>query len=483
MGSGDHNNDSTPDSSKNKSLNQWIDFMKKVLLIDDEPDILRDCGEIIQHFGYSCITAKDSDQGIALLKQEYPDVVLTDQKMKDGTGFDVLDAVKEFNPNVPVIIFTGYGRIELAVEAMKKGAFDYLQKPVMPEMLEILLHKASEYSELCKENLMLKSQINQDMTLDNVIGKSPLVKDMIKRVLKVAKSDANVMIIGESGTGKELIARSIHKHSKRINGSFIPIDCVALPATLLESELFGFEKGAFTDAIKSKPGMFELANNGTLFLDEITELEISLQAKLLRVLQERQLRRIGGTELLDIDVRVISATNRNPDEAIKEGKIREDLYYRLNVVPIHVPPLRRRKDDIPQLIHHFFTKYNPFARIDVKEISKDAIKTLMNYNWPGNIRELENVIQQIISLADSPIIGLSELPQHLVMASNELNQEDIDIELEYKTAKEKYLEQFEKKYIKKLLEKYQGNIRQAAKMAGMSRQTLYRIMDSHKKTL
>jgi two-component system response regulator AtoC len=453
--------------------------MIKVLLIDDEPDILKDCGEIIQQFGYKCIIANDSDIGIELLKKERPDIVITDQKMKKGTGFHVLEAVNEVDPYVPVIIFTGYGRIELAVEAMKKGAYDYLQKPVMPELLEVLLHKSYEFSKLRRENFLLKSQINQDISLENVIANSILMKDLIKRMLKVAKSDTNVMIIGESGTGKELIARSIHQHSHRKEGSFIPIDCVSLPATLLESELFGFEKGAFTDAVKSKPGMFELANSGTLFLDEITEMEISLQAKLLRVLQERQLRRIGGRELLDIDVRIISATNRNPEEAIESGKIREDLYYRLNVVPIYIPPLRQRKEDIPLLIQHFFKKYNPFARIEVEEISKEAMQVLIHYNWPGNVRELENIIQRIISLADSPKIDVDALPQELVMASNEFDYEEIDIDMEYKTAKEKYLAQFEKKYVKKLLEKYNGNIRQAAKMAGISRQTLYRIMGSN----
>ncbi len=449
--------------------------MTKVLLIDDEEHILNNRSKFIKNLGYQCVTAHSGNEAIKLFEKEIPEIILTDIKMSDGDGFDVLKAAKEFDPSIPVIVFTGYGSIESAVDAMKLGAFDYIQKPVSKDMIQIMLKKASEFRNLAEENLTLKKQIKQYYKLDNVVYRSPNMTDIAKRVLKAAKSDANVFIYGETGTGKEMIARNIHLNSNRKDNPFIPLDCVALSPTLIESEIFGFEKGAFTGAYKNKPGMIELANGGTLFLDEITELETNLQAKLLRVLQEKQFRRIGGTKLIDVDVRIISATNQNLEKAIKEKKLRQDLYYRLNVVHISMPPLRERKEDIPILVQHFIEEFNPRLSNEIKGISKNAMKLLQKYDWPGNVRELRNIIEQAMSLTEKDIIDLDDLPEN-IQESDISFEDDSFLNLNFQEVKEKYLNQIYKKYINSLLKHYDGNISKVAQKAGVSRLTIYRII-------
>ncbi len=312
-------------------------------------------------------------------------------------------------------------------------------------------------------------------TLPDIIGRSQAMRDIADRIMKVAKNDVNVMISGESGTGKELIARSIHYHSTRKNAPFIPIDCVALPATLLESELFGFEKGAFTGAAQTKPGLFELADKGTLFLDEITELDSHLQAKLLRVLQERQFRRIGGKEFIHVDVRIISATNRNPETAVQEKWLRQDLYFRLNVVPIFIPPLRERKNDIEPLALHFIEKYTPFSHIDIHSISKDAMEKLKTHPWPGNIRELENTIQRMLSLTDHAVLEASDIPTEF---KNQLPAGNTGgfWQRPYKEAKAECIEEFTRTYLNRLLQKQNGNISKVAESSGLSRAMIYRLL-------
>ena len=449
--------------------------MEKILLVDDEPEILRDRSEVITSMGYHCITAETGEKAIAEIQKEIPDIILTDQNLPEKDGFAVLEAALKIDPDIPVIIFTGYGSIHKAVRAIKNGAYDYIQKPFTIEAMEIVLNRAIQLRRLKRENIILRSQISMGETLPNVIGTSPAMQKIIRRVLKVAQSDADVFIYGESGTGKELIARSLHLFSPRKEGPFIPLDCVSLPATLLESEIFGFEKGAFTGAVATKPGVFELADMGTLFLDEVTEMDPHLQAKLLRVLQERQLRRIGGQKLIDVDVRIISATNRNPEQAVENKSFRQDLYYRLNVVPIHIPPLRERRDDITQLVEHFIKKYNPFFQVENVGVSREAMQCLRNYEWPGNIRELENIIQRILSLTENETIQIDDLPDELMEQRSET--EDILIsELPYKEAKDKSLERFSKLYFCNLLKKYDGNISKVARIAGTSRGMLYKIL-------
>ena len=449
--------------------------MFTVLLVDDEIEIIKGRSKIIRDLGFECITAQNGKDAIKLIRKQRPDIVLTDIKMPGSDGFDVLTAAREFDPEIPVILFTGYGSIESAVKAMKMGAYDYIQKPVSPEILEVVLNKAIEFQQLKKENMALKTQLQENCQLENMIGQSKVMQEIARRIKKVAQSEANVFIYGESGTGKEVAAQNIHRHSHRSDKPFIPLDCVALPGTLMESELFGYEKGAFTGANSCKPGILELADRGTLFLDEITELDINLQAKLLRVLQERKFRRLGGTKTIAIDIRIISATNIVPETAVKNGKLRQDLYYRLNVVPIQLPPLRERKDDIPLLAQHFINKFNPSCAREIIGISREAIALLKKYHWPGNVRELQNIIEQVLSLAENDVICPEDLPAHLkenIMFEVEVPGET----LRFQEAKEKYLNQFCKKYVENLLHKYDGNISMIARQSGMSRWTIYRIM-------
>jgi DNA-binding NtrC family response regulator len=450
--------------------------MKKILLVDNEREILKDRSKIIRDLGYECIIARDGKKVIEIVKSEKLDLLLTDLKMPNMDGISILQETLKIKSDLPVVIFTAYGTIKSAVQAMKLGAFDFIQKPISPEVMEIVIAKAIEFGKIKEENISLKAQLKDVQKLDNMVYTSPIMRQIAKNILKLSKSQANVLIFGESGTGKELIARSIHIHSTRKNNPFIPIDCVALPATLLESELFGFEKGAFTGAIKSKPGIFELADKGTLFFDEIIELDFRLQAKLLRVLQERQFRRLGGKDIINVDTRIISATNRNPEKAIREKLLREDLYYRLNVIPLFVPPLRDRREDIPLLVHHFIKKYNPISPNEIHGVSRDAMACLCNFSWPGNIRELENIIQRVMSTAEKDIIKLEDLPEGLRGVYEELLTDEFG-KVSYKEAKDKYLKRFRKQYIKKLLKIHNGNISKVSRSAGICRNTIYRIIE------
>ena len=449
--------------------------MYKVLLVDDEIEIIRGRSKIVEDLGFKCITALNGKNAIKLVKNKRPDIVLTDIKMPNNDGFDVLKATRKFDPDIPVILFTGYGSIDSAVQAMKLGAYDYIQKPVSVEILEVVLKKAVDFLQLKKENLVLKSQIQENCQLDNMIANSKIMQDIAKRIKKIAQSDANVFVYGESGTGKELVAQNIHSHSRRCDKPLIPVDCVALPGTLMESELFGYEKGAFTGAVGSKPGLMELANGGSLFLDEITELDINLQAKLLRVLQEQKFRRVGGTKTIHVDVRIISATNIVPLKAVKDGKLRQDLYFRLNVVPIELPPLRERKDDISLLVQHFIEKYNPSTPREIIGISKEAVKCLKSYDWPGNVRELQNVVEQTMLLTENDVISPEDLPDHI--KENGMYEIELPTEtMKFQEAREKYLNEFCKKYVENMLTKCNGNISMVARQSGMSRWTIYRMM-------
>ena len=455
-------------------------MIKKVLLVDDELVILQDRSQIIKGLGYECMVARDGQEAIDLMKEDHPDVIMTDIKMPNKDGIDVLNAAREFDPHMPVILFTGYGTIASAVGAMKIGAFDYIQKPFTPENLEQVLDRAMKFRNEHYYNGNGSDKKDKKIYhLPNVIGRSDTINDLAAKIHKVSQSDANVLVYGESGTGKELIAKSIHQTSNRANEPFIPLDCISLPETLLESEIFGFEQGSFTGAIKSKPGVMELANNGTLFLDEITELDMNLQAKLLRVLQERQFRRIGGKNLITVNVRIISATNLVPEEAVRNGKLRQDLYYRLNVVPIFIPPLRDRREDIPQLVQSFIKKFNPSCPNRIEGIDKEALIYLSKYNWPGNVRELQNAIEQAMSMTENRILQIEDLPQNILEEQLEYGG-DFESESSFKEAKRNYVRTFSKKYLKDLLDKSDGNISKMARAAGMSRRTIYRMLDELK---
>lgn len=451
-----------------------MDLMRNILVIDDEPDMLENCERIIKRLGYNCITCNDSEKAIKLLESEQPDLILTDLKMPKKDGLAVIQEVKAINSELPVIVITGYGSVESAVKAMKAGAFDFIAKPFSIDHFRITVERALGQIQLKEENRNLKTQLQEAYQFNNIIGSSPAIQEVFETILKVAKSEANIVILGESGTGKDLAARSIHVNSRRSKNSFVAVDCVALPDQLLESELFGYEKGAFTGANTSKPGLIELAHRGTLFLDEIGDLGINLQAKLLRVLQERQFRRVGGTRIIEVDIRVVAATNRNLEAMTKEGEFREDLFYRLSVISLTLPPLRERIGDISVLARHFCSQFS-ISQGKRLEISPNALKILRSWNWPGNIRELKNVMERAVTFAEKNTIEVKDLPAYLISQSQGLPM-DLQESLSFAEAKKEWISQFEKKYLTDILAKHSGNVSRAAREAGIDRRSIYRLL-------
>jgi DNA-binding NtrC family response regulator len=449
---------------------------EKILIIDDEEDMLENCSRLLMKKNYTCITIDNSSEALDIVFAEDPDLVLTDLKMPEKDGVQILKEVKSYDPSILVIVFTGFATIPAAVEIMKEGAFDFITKPFSSDQLIITVERALNQRRLERENKSLRTQIETSYGLDKIIGNSEAMQNVFDMVRKVSKTDANILIYGESGTGKELISRSIHMNSNRRDQSFVPVDCVALSESLLESELFGHEKGSFTGAHLAKPGLFELADKGTFFLDEIGKMNITIQAKLLRVLQERQFRRVGGSNLIDTDFRVISSTNLDLNKAIEEGTFIEDLFWRLNVISIEMPPLRERKEDIKLLVNHFVVIFSIKNNKDIKGVSREAMEILERYNWPGNIRELQNVIERASSLSDSNYITPIDLEEHLSAGSV---SDNYDKDLPFKSAKSKWLELFEKKYFSDLLKDSKGNVSRAAQKAGIDRKTIYRIMKRH----
>jgi len=385
--------------------------MSTILVIDDKDSMREMLTASLTSEGYDVEVAGSGDVGIAKSKEKHFDVILTDLKMPDISGMEVLTQVKEHDPDTAVIVMTAYGTIETAVEAMKRGAFDFLQKPFDVDHLQMLVVRALENQRLVAENLLLREELAQSLGFAQIIGASEKMVEVSRLVQKVSPSDTAVLLTGESGTGKELFARAIHSLSGRKNKPYITINCAAIPGELLENELFGSEKGAFTSSHARKMGKFEIADGGTVFLDEIGDLEFSLQAKLLRVLQDHSFERLGGNKPIEVDVRVIAATNQNLQEAIGKQRFREDLFYRLSVFPIHVPPLRERHDDIMPLANYFVEKYSRRMKKGEKSLSREAIVILERYHWPGNVRELENTIERSIILAE----GKKIKPEHLAI--------------------------------------------------------------------
>lgn len=439
----------------------------KVLIVDDEIDSLELMQELFENKGYISETATNGIEAINKIKLQEPDIVLTDIRMPEMDGMQLLNFLIKEHPNIPVIMITAHGTVEAAVEAMRLGAKDYILKPIRLDEILAKVERITQLNSLIKENEYLLNRLQQTYDFTNMIGKTDKIQELFKLVKDVAATNTTVLIRGESGTGKELIANAIHYNSPRVKRPFVKVNCGVLAESLLESELFGHVRGAFTGAIKDKIGRFELANGGTLFLDEIGDISLNMQLKLLRVLQEGEFERVGGTETLKVDVRIIAATNKDLEKAMEEGKFRQDLYYRLNVIPIEVPPLRERKEDIKYLVYYFMEKFNKIYGKNITEIDSKAMTLMENYQYPGNIRELENLIERIIVLDKKGSIKTSDLPAYIRAAETEEISEDFDLEkgLSY------LVENYEKKLIVNALEKNEFNKFQTAKQLQMNRST------------
>jgi DNA-binding NtrC family response regulator len=456
---------------------------RRILVVDDEPDMVENCTRLLRRAGYRVLATTDSERALALLESERPDLLLTDLKMPGLDGMELMRRGHELDPALPVIVITAFASIESAVTAIKAGAFDYLPKTFSVDQLTVAVERALRQRALGVENQNLRAQLAAALGLENVIGRSPAMAQVFELVKKAARSEANILILGESGTGKELIARAVHANSPRAAHAFMPVDCASLPENLLESELFGHEKGAFTGAVRAKPGLMEVADGGTLFLDEIGELTLGLQSKLLRALQERQIRRVGGTDFVDVDVRVVSATNRDVRDAITKGQFREELYYRINVIEIRLPPLRERAGDVRLLVHAFLRRYGQ-GRVTACDAA--AMAALEAYRWPGNVRELQNVIERACALAESGAILRDDLPEHVRDGGRAAGsgQPTADprlaaASLPLKDAKEQWMGVLEANYLRDLLERHDGNVSAAAKAAGIDRKTFHRLVTKH----
>ena len=441
----------------------------RVLVVDDDPVTLTLLNEVLSKEGYGVDTALGGEEAIAKGMDQLFDVVITDVKMGDKDGMEVLRSFKKNAPDTTVIMITAFGSIETAIEAIREGAFDYISKPFKLEEIKITVQRALEQRRLLQENKQYRQELLGKYQFENFIGRTPQILQVYKTIAKVANTKSTVLIYGESGTGKELVARSIHYNSQRNHRPFIPVDCASLVETLLETELFGHVRGAFTGALSAKKGLFEEADGGTLFIDELSNLNLSLQTKLLRFLQDHEIKRVGGTENIKVDVRVIAATNQPLEPRIKKGIFREDLFYRLNVVSITLPPLRERKEDIPLLANHFLQKFSGEHHKAISHISPEAMEILMRYDWPGNVRELENTIERAMILSPHPIILPEDLPQKVLGSEPAWPSPYSEKPLS--------LKEVERRHILKVLQETGGNKKKAAEILGIDRTTLYRILE------
>jgi len=450
--------------------------MEIILIVDDEKNYRVVLEALLGAEGYEIVTAGDAKAALETVREADLDLVITDMKMPGMNGMELLEACKQIKPDLPVIMMTAFGTIEMAVEAMKKGAYDYIQKPFENEQLKLTVKKALENHRLVKENRLLTQALSDRFRYGNLIGKSKPMREVYDLIEKVSRSKASVMITGPSGTGKELIAKAIHYQGQRKDRPFISINCGALTETLLESELFGHEKGAFTGATSMKKGRFELADKGTLFLDEVGEMPPSLQVKLLRVLQEMEFERVGGTRSIHVDVRVVSASNRNIKEDVIAGVFREDLYYRLNVIHVDVPSLRERMDDIPLLVKHFIEKFQGDDKKDPIELSPEAWKILYGYPWPGNVRELENVIERALVLHSGGVIKTDDLPDELTGSEAQF---DVERFIPPGIPLQKALEEIEERLVRSALARCNNVQAHAARNLGITKSLIQHKMKKY----
>lgn len=453
----------------NPANNNNEEMRIRLLIVDDEESIRKLCATVGEALGFVCIEAGSGETALALLEEQPAHMVLTDMVMPKMSGLEFLERVKKMLPRTEVAVMTGHGSVETAVQAMKLGAYDYISKPFSPlEELRLFLRRMAEKIRLVEENQFLRERMETETNLHGIVGTSAKIQDVLRMISRLKDTRTPVLIMGESGTGKELVARAIHFRGGFANRPFVAVDCGSLVPTLIESELFGYEKGAFTGAMRSKPGLFQTASGGTIFLDEIGELPLEMQAKLLRVLQEKEVRPVGSNQKIKVDVRVIAATNRNLEKEYQAGTFRKDLYFRLNVVTVQLPCLRERRSDIPLLVTWFLDRY---AKGDSIQVTHSAMKCLLHYDWPGNVRELENCIERAVALGDSKMIDVSDLPQGIASATS-FSENNGDSGTPGLTTTD--LEDIEKATIQRVFDQVKGDKSLAGKMLGISRATLYR---------
>ena len=449
----------------------------RILVVDDEQGMLEVCAASLKKLpGATILVEQDSRRAAGRLARESFDLLIADICMPHVNGVELLRAAKQADPNLGVLMITAFPTVETAVETMKLGAADYITKPFRPEELLAVVTRLLETKQLRDENRLLQRQVDRTYAFGDMIGNSTAMQAVFETIRRVAETDVDVLILGETGTGKELVARSVHQHSSRSTQRFVPVDCGAIPEDLLESELFGHERGAFTGAHTRSLGLFEFADKGTFFLDEIAELPVRLQVKLLRTLQERRLRRVGGTDEIDVDVRIVSATSQDLDEAVRQGRFRSDLFYRINVARIELPPLRERRDDIPLLAAHFIQRYAGTMGRNVTEADPEVLEILRAYPWPGNVRELQNVIKRALTMAKGTVMRTADLPDEVVTAAGggpgEPSSGFFDL-------REQHAAKFEREFLANLLRTCGGDVSRAAREAQLPRGTLYRFLNKH----
>ncbi len=452
----------------------------RILVVDDEMIVCESCKRILEEEGYEVETALSGKEAFDKMKVSPFDIVITDLKMPGIDGMEVLRTFRKEYPDLIIIMITGFSTVETAVEAMKLGAFDYIPKPFTPDEVSIVVKKAIEKKSLMAENIYLRQELQEKYGFHNIVGKSKKMQEIYRVIAKVATTDSTVLIYGQSGTGKELIARAIHFNSPRREKQFVPVDCAVLSENLLESELFGHVRGSFTGAVTTKPGLFEVADGGTVFLDEVGNISLSIQAKLLRVLQEREFTPVGGTKAKKVDIRLIAATNKDLEKMIKEETFREDLYYRLNIVPIYLPALRERQEDIPLLAVHFLKKYAEEMGKAIKGFTPEAMEKLMRYSWQGNVRELENVIERTVVMIDDEMVRVEHLilpgQQEKEILENQIPMTSDELKEIKKQVREKAVEEIERAFVLNALERHQWNVTKAAEEVGMLRPNFQALM-------
>ena len=452
----------------------------RILVVDDEMIVCESCKRILEEEGYEVETALSGKEAFEKMKANPFDIVITDLKMPGIDGMEVLRTFRKEYPDSIIIMITGFSTVETAVEAIKLGAFDYIPKPFTPDEVSIVVKKAIEKKSLMLENVYLRQELQEKYGFHNIVGKSKKMQEIYRVIAKVAMTDSTVLIYGQSGTGKELIARAIHFNSPRREKQFVPVDCAVLSENLLESELFGHVRGSFTGAVTTKPGLFEVADGGTVFLDEVGNISLSIQAKLLRVLQEREFTPVGGTKAKKVDIRLIAATNKDLEKMIKEETFREDLYYRLNIVPIYLPGLRERPEDVPLLAVHFLKKYAEEMGKAIKGFTPEAMEKLMRYPWPGNVRELENVIERTVVMIDDEMVRVEHLilpgQQEKEILENQIPMTSEELKEVKKQVREKAVEEIERGFVLNALERHQWNVTRAAEEVGMLRPNFQALM-------